>query len=186
MPRLVCSLVETGGGPDSAQPLGPGVKPETPDSSAARCAGGRGPHQGGAVLSEADSSLGARAQFCPTLSTHWSPRPAPPGLSVMSMGSGGDGAWSPGILQEGGFGLGPFPPPVRCPPSRYSVRQAVSPSQHPGAPGAPGGSPTPGREGPARPQGAGSSDLPMPQGEGAGLQGQSFRPKVGAAGPVGI
>lgn len=39
--------------------------------------------------------------------------------------------------------------------------------------------------GPARPQGAGSSDLPMPQGEGAGLQGQSFKPKVGAAGPGG-
>ena len=186
MPQLVCSLVGTGGGPDSAQLLGPGVKPETPDSSAARCAGGWGAHQGGAVLSEADSSLGARAQFCPRLSTRWSPRPAPPGLSVMSMGSGGDGARSPGMLQEGGFGLGPFPLPVRCPPSPFSVRQAVSPSQHLVCLGAPGGSSTPGRGGPARPQGAGSSDLPMLQGEGTGLQGQSFRPKVGTAGPVGM
>ena len=86
------------------------------------------------MLSKADSSLGARAQFCPRPSTHWSPRPTPLGLSVMSMGSGGGGAWNPSMLQEGGFGLGPSPPPVRFPPSPYSVRQAVSPSQHPGAP----------------------------------------------------
>lgn len=37
------------------------------------------------MLSEADSSLGARVQFCPRLSTHWSPRPTPPSLSVTSM-----------------------------------------------------------------------------------------------------
>ena len=29
MPWLACSLVGTGGGPDSAQPLGPRVKPKT-------------------------------------------------------------------------------------------------------------------------------------------------------------
>lgn len=86
------------------------------------------------MLSEADSSLGARVQFCPRLSTHWSPRPTPPGLSVTSMGSGGDSAWNPGMLQEGGFSLGPSLPTVHFPPSPYSVRQAVSPSQHPGAP----------------------------------------------------